>query len=57
MTAPLYPVNTPQNGISQGLFPFKVNAEFFKEWVQLTLLEYDGHRNDPSNRSSPNETR
>lgn len=36
MTAPLYPVNTPQNGISQGLFPFKVNAEFFKEWIQIT---------------------
>lgn len=36
MTAPLYPVNTPINGIAGGLFPFKVNAEFFKEWIQIT---------------------
>ncbi len=38
MTAPLYPVTAPINGIATGLFPFKVNAEFFKEWVQLTPL-------------------
>jgi hypothetical protein len=36
VTAPLYPVNTPINGISGGLFPFKVNAEFFREWIQIT---------------------
>ena len=36
MTTPLYPVNTPINGISGGLFPFKVNAEFFREWIQVT---------------------
>ncbi len=36
MTAPLYPVTSPINGIASGLFPFKVNADFFKEWVQIT---------------------
>jgi hypothetical protein len=35
--APLYPVASPGlNGISQGLFPFDVSRQIFKEWVQLT---------------------
>lgn len=28
----------PISGINQGLFPFKVNSEFFKEWVKITPL-------------------
>jgi hypothetical protein len=36
MPAPLYPVNAPVNGINQGLFPFHVNSEFFREWIQIT---------------------
>jgi hypothetical protein len=33
---PAYPVVAPINGINQGLFPFKVNKEFFREYVQIT---------------------
>lgn len=36
MTTPLYPPSAPVNGINQGLFPFKVNADVYKEWIQLT---------------------
>ena len=35
---PSYPVIAPVNGINQGLFPFHVNRDFFKEWVQITPL-------------------
>jgi len=35
---PTYPVTAPVNGINQGLFPFNVNRQFFKEWVQITPL-------------------
>ena len=29
---------TPISGITPGLFPFSVSADFFKEWVQITPL-------------------
>jgi len=33
-----YPPTAPIGGINQSLFPFKVNSEFYKEWVQITPL-------------------
>lgn len=39
MSTPLYPVAAPGiNGISQGLFPFAISKQMFKESVQLTPL-------------------
>lgn len=33
-----YPPSGPIGGINQNLFPFKVNDEFYKEWVKITPL-------------------
>lgn len=33
-----YPPVAPISGINQNLFPFKVNSEFYKEWVKITPL-------------------
>jgi hypothetical protein len=33
-----YPPAQPINGIAQTLFPFKVNKEFYKQWIKLTPL-------------------
>lgn len=34
MTTPLYPVTAPINGVSPGLFPIKVGADFFREYIK-----------------------
>jgi hypothetical protein len=36
--AELYPPTAPVQGINQGLFPAAVNAEFFRQYIQLTPL-------------------
>jgi hypothetical protein len=40
---PAYPITQPINGINQNLFTFKVNKEFFQEYVKITpLMSFSG---------------